>query len=220
MLRSDLCDFSDASVVVKGIVTVSADGRDRDEMNRQVILKNNAPFISCISKINGVLVENAEDLNAVMPMYNSLKYSKNYLNSSASLWNYCRDELTDEVNDNNRPNKNVINSKYFKYKTSITGSTYNVPRRITDADGNPENNTNYDENKRGTREVEIAVPLKHLGNFWNSLNMSLINCEVSLNLRWSETCVITSMEKRIVRAAQGGNPAVYGDYPTNATFKI
>ena len=220
MLRSDLCDFSDASVVVKGIVTVSADGRDRDEMNRQVILKNNAPFISCISKINGVLVENAEDLNAVMPMYNSLKYSKNYLNSSASLWNYCRDELTDEVNDNNRPNKNVINSKYFKYKTSITGSTYNVPRRITDADGNPENNTNYDENKRGTREVEIAVPLKHLGNFWNGLNMSLINCEVSLNLRWSETCVITSMEKRIVRAAQGGNPAVYGDYPTNATFKI
>ena len=53
MLRSDLCDFSDAYIVVKGIVTVSADERDRDEMNRQVILKNNAPFISCISKING-----------------------------------------------------------------------------------------------------------------------------------------------------------------------
>ena len=62
MLRSDLCDFSHAYVVVKGIATVSADERDRDEMNRQVILKNNAPFISCISKINGVLVENAENL--------------------------------------------------------------------------------------------------------------------------------------------------------------
>ena len=57
MLRSYLRDFSDAYIVVKGIVTVSADERDRDEMNRHVILKNNAPFISCISKVNGVLVE-------------------------------------------------------------------------------------------------------------------------------------------------------------------
>ena len=94
MLRSDnLCDHSDAYIVVKGIVTVSADERDRDEMNRQVILKNNAPFISCISKINGVLVKNAEDPDIVMPMYNLLEYSKNYSKTSASLWNYYRDEL-------------------------------------------------------------------------------------------------------------------------------
>ena len=68
MLRSDLRDYSDTYIVVKGIVTVSADERDRDEINRQVILKSNAPVISCISKINGVLVENAEDLDIVMPM--------------------------------------------------------------------------------------------------------------------------------------------------------
>ena len=110
MLRSDLYDFSDAYIVDKGIVTVSADERDRDEINRQVILKNNAPFISCISKINGVLVENAEDLDIVMPMYNLLKYSKNYSKTSASLWNYYRDELTDETNDDSGPNKNVIKS--------------------------------------------------------------------------------------------------------------
>ena len=155
MLRSDLCDFSDAYIVVKGIVTVSADERDRDEMNRQVILKNNAPIISCISKINGVLVENAEDLDFVIPMYNLLEYSKNYSKTSASFWNYYRDELTDDTNDNNGPNKNVINSKSIKYKTSITGSTYNIPRRKTGADGNPVNNPNYDQNKRGTREAEI-----------------------------------------------------------------
>ena len=65
MLRSDLCDYSDAYIVVKGIITVSAEERDRDEMNKQVILKNNAPFISCISKINGVLTEIAEDLDVV-----------------------------------------------------------------------------------------------------------------------------------------------------------
>ena len=155
-----------------------------------------------------------------MPMYNLLEYSKNYSKTSASLWNYYRDELIDDTNDINNPNKNVINSKYFKYKRSITGSPYNVPGRITGAGGNPANNPNYDRNKRGTREVEIVVPLKHLDNFWNSLNKLLINCKVSLALSWSETCVITSMEKRLIRAAQGGNPAVYGDSPANAVFKI
>ena len=151
MLRSDLCDYSDAEIAVKGIFTVSADERDIDEMNRQVILKNNAPFISCISKINGVLVQNAGDLDIVMPMYNLLEYSKNYSKTSASLRNYYKDELTDEINDNNGPNKNVIKSKSFKYKRSITGSAYNVPRRITGADGNPVSNPKYDQNKRGTK---------------------------------------------------------------------
>ena len=155
-----------------------------------------------------------------MPMYNLLEYSKNYSKTSASLCNYYRDELTDETNNNNGPNKNVINSKLIKYKTSITGSTYNVPRRITDADGNPANNPNYDQNKRGKKEVDIAVPLRHLGNCWKGLNMQLINCEVCLNLSWSETCVITSMEKELIRAAQGDNPAVYGDSPESAAFKI
>ena len=76
MLISDLCDYYDAYIVVKGIVTVSADERDRDKMNRQVILKNNAPFISCIPKINGALFQNAEDLDVVIPMYNLLEYRK------------------------------------------------------------------------------------------------------------------------------------------------
>ena len=144
ILRSDLCDCNDAYIVVKGIVTVSAEERDRDEMNRDFVLKNIAPFISCISKINGALTKNAEELDVVMPMYNLLEYSKNYSNTSGSLWNYYRDELTDEANDDNGPNKNVINSKSFKYKTNITGSTYSVPRRITDNDGNPADNPNYD----------------------------------------------------------------------------
>ena len=112
MLRSDLCDYNDAYIAVKGIVTVSAEKRNRDEMNRQVILKNNAPFISCISKINGVLIENAEDLDIVIRMYNLLEYSKNYSKTSGSLWNYYRDELTGETNDDNDPNNNVIKSVF------------------------------------------------------------------------------------------------------------
>ena len=48
MLRSDLCDYKDAYIVVKGIITVSVEEEDRDERNRHIILKNSAPFISCI----------------------------------------------------------------------------------------------------------------------------------------------------------------------------
>ena len=104
----------------------------------------------------------------------------------------------------------------MKYKTSIIGSTCNVLRRITGADRNPVNNPYYDRNKRGSKEVEIAVPLKHLGNFWNSLNIPLINCEVTLALSWSKTCVITSTEKRILVAGQPNR----GDSPESAAFKI
>ena len=82
----------------------------------------NALVISYISKINGVLIENLEDLDVAMPLYNLLEYSKNYSKTSGSLWNYYRDELTDEEPDANGPNKNVINTKSFKCKTSITGS--------------------------------------------------------------------------------------------------
>ena len=120
-------------------------------------------------------------------MYNLLEYSKNCSKTSGSLWNYYRDKLTDETNDNNGLNKNVINSKSFKYKTSITRSTYNV---AATAEG-------YDANKEGTKKVEIAVPLKYLSNFWRTLDIPLINFEVSLALRWSATCVITSLGKKI-----------------------
>ena len=88
-----------------------------------------------------------------MPMYNLLKYSKNYSKTTGSLWNYCKDELTDDTSDNNNLNKNVINSKSFKYKTSITGSTYNVDARIINDAGNQVNNPAYDANKSGKKEV-------------------------------------------------------------------
>ena len=195
--RSDLCDFDDAYIVVKGIITVMSTN-DRNRKNRPLALKNNAPFISCVSKINDMLIDNAEDLNIVIPMYNLLEYSKNYRKTTSNLWNYYRDELTDDINDNNFLNKNVINSESFKYKTSVTGSTYNVDEKITNEEGNEIDNPAYDANKIGKKEVEIAVPLKYLSNFWRTLDMPLINCEVSLILTWSRECVITSMERRVI----------------------
>ena len=87
MLRSDLCDYSDAYVLIEGIVRV-AENAPRDRQDRPVILKNNTPFISCITRINGELIEDADDLDKVMPMYNLLEYSKNYRKTTGSLYNY------------------------------------------------------------------------------------------------------------------------------------
>ena len=137
--RSDLCDFPGAYVLVKGIITVtSQDNVIRDKKNRPLVLKNNAPFISCISKINGELIENAEDLDVVIPMYNLLEYSKNYKKTTGSLFNYCRDELSSDANDNNSPNTQIINSESFKYKKSITGNTYEVALGDNDYDATKE----------------------------------------------------------------------------------
>ena len=87
VLRYDLCDYSDAYVWVKGTVTATNPNNNAN-FDRRLTLKNNAPFISCVSKINGELVENAEDLDIVIPMYNLLEYSKNYEKNSGSLFDY------------------------------------------------------------------------------------------------------------------------------------
>ena len=82
MLRSNLCDYSDSYILVKGTITVNGvvNGAEDDiaRRNRPLISKNNAPFVSCITRINGELIEDADDLDIVMPMYNLLEYSKNY----------------------------------------------------------------------------------------------------------------------------------------------
>ena len=212
MIRSNLCDYSDAYILVKGTITVKAPGANnganniRDKRNRPLILKNNAPFVSCITRINGELIEDADDLDIVIPMYNLLEYSKNYRKTVGSLYNYYRDELTNDDNDN-FAKINLVNSEAFKYKNKITGNTYNVD---AGAQG-------YDVNKNGTQEVELTILLKHLGNFWRALNILLISCDVSLELKWDKNCVITSLEQRQVDA----RPPVVRDYaPTGATLAI
>ena len=97
MLRSDLCDYSDAYIVVKGIISVRGTNAN-NRINKKLTFKNNAPFRSCISKINNTFIDNAEDLDIVMPMYNLLEYSDNYSKTSGSLWSYFRDEINDSVN--------------------------------------------------------------------------------------------------------------------------
>ena len=111
------------------------------------------------------------------------------------MLNYHRDELTDEQPDANGANKNITNSKSFKNKTSITGSNYNVTERIINKVNIEVDSPAYDADKRGTKNFKIAVPLKHLNNFWDSLSIPLVNCEVSSALSWFADCVVTSREK-------------------------
>ena len=106
---SDLCDYSDVYILVNGTILVNG-LNPRDRQNRPVILKNNTPFISCITKINNELIE---DLDIVMSMYNLLEYSKNYRKTIGSLYNYYRDELSDDANINNFLNNNIVNSRVF-----------------------------------------------------------------------------------------------------------
>ena len=113
-----------------------------------------------------------------MRMYNLLEYSKNYKKTIGSFYNYYRDELTNDnipagdVFDNIR----VVNSNAFKYKNKLIGNTYNVAASAAGCDAN----------KNGTQTIELAIPLKYLGNFWRALNMPLISCEVSLELKWNK----------------------------------
>ena len=168
MLRSDLCDYSDAYIVVKGNIIVNKKiftADDIEEPNntaanitvpntannnsfgeKNLVFKNNAPFINCVSKISGIKIDNAEGLDVVMSMYNLLEYSKNYGKTTGSLWNYYRDELNSGTDANNI-DQLILNSNFFDYKANFI------------EDGITQNNLTKND-------VKIVVPLKHLSNFW------------------------------------------------------
>ena len=114
-----------------------------------------------------------------MLMYNLLEYSKNYKKTTGSLWNYYRDQPSNPLS---------TNSESFKYKTSITGSTYDVD----------DDDDDYDAKKVGKKETEVVIPRKNLSNFWRSLNIPLIHCEVEIILTWSKHCVLADMTVRDV----------------------
>ena len=178
MLRSSLCDYIAAYILVKGNISVNntaAKGAAGNNAANKVIFKNWAPFTSCMSKINNTQTDNTENIDIVMPMYNLIEYSNNYSKTSGSLWQYCKD-IPAVNNDGNIVNFNGANATdSFNFKTKITGQT-------------AANNNNG--NIAGRVDVEIMVPLKYLSNFWRTLEMSLINCEVNLIWTWSADCVI------------------------------
>ena len=120
MLRSDLCDYNDTFAVFEGKIIVT--DSDNDVYEKKLAFQQNAPFTNCISKINNTLIDNAEDLDILNPMYNLIEYSKNYRKTTGSLWNYYRDEPNSGLGGaNNNINYSIKDSKSFHYKTTITG---------------------------------------------------------------------------------------------------
>ena len=130
---------------VKGDITVAEPNNVK--RNKSLAFKNNIRFINCILKIDGVQIDNAEYLAVVMRMYNLIEYRK----TTGSLWNYYRDKPGVPLSSN---------SESFKYKTSVTGNTYNVGA----------GDDNYDADKVGKNETEVVIPLKHFSDFWRVLN--------------------------------------------------
>ena len=163
MLRSNLCNFSDMFIVLEGDITLEGDN-NANKRNKNLAFKNSGPFINCVPKVNGKKIDNAEDLDVVIPMHNLLEYSKIYRKTTGSLRNYYKDEPSDPLSSN---------SESFKYKTSIVGKTR--------------------QNNDSLTKAKVVIPLKHLSNFWRSLGIPLINCEVQLFLTWSKNCVLADM---------------------------
>ena len=173
MLKSSLRDYSDAYIFVKGTITVNntaAAGAAANNTNRKVIFKNCAPFTNCISEINNTQIDSANDIDIVMTMYNLIEYSDNNAKTTGSLWQYCKDIPARDNNNEITEFTAGNTTDSFKFKAKITGQT----------------------GDDGTKDVEIIVPLIYLSNFWRTLEMPLINCEVNLILTWSSTCVLIS----------------------------
>ena len=165
VLKPNLCDYAEAYILVDG--TIRGTGGNN---NTRLALKKCAPFTKYNLEINDDHVDTAENLDITMPMYNLIEYSDNYQDSSATLYQYKRDEP---------PEANAINdlttdtSSSFKYKVELLDNPV--------LDGNT-----------AKRSVKVVVPLKYLSNFFRSLEMPLINSKIKLNLTWKKECVLST----------------------------
>ena len=169
VLKPDLCDYAEAYTLVDGTI------RATNALNAtRLTLKNCAPFTNCNLEINDEHVDTAENLDIVMPMYNLIKYLDNYQDSSATLYQYKRDEPPE---DDAVADLTANNSNSFKCKIKLLG---NRNQRAADAA------------RVGRLNVKVAVPLKYLSNFFRSIEMPLINCKIKLNLTWKKECVLST----------------------------
>ena len=160
-----MCDYVEAYILVDGTTRVANNVNN----NTRLALKNCAPFTKCNSEINDEHVDTAENLDIVMPMYNLIEYSDNYQDSSATLYQYKRDEPPDNIDNNLATNT----SSSFKYKVDLLDNPDIV-------------------NNVARRNLIIVVPLKYISNFFRSPEMPLINCKIKLNLTWKKECVLST----------------------------
>ena len=167
VLKPNLCDYAEAYILIDGTIRAAA-----ANANTKLALKICARFTKCNLEINDEHVNTAENLDITMSMHNLIEYSDNYQDSSATLYQYKRDEPP-EANAINDLTTDTLSS--FKYKVELLGDPV--------LDGNI-----------AKRSVKVVVPLKYLSNFFKSLEMSLINCKIKLNLTWKKECVLSNQD--------------------------
>ena len=160
-----MCDYAEAYILIDGTIGAAA-----ADANSRLALKNCAAFTKCNLEINDEHVDTAENLDITMPMYNLIEYSDNYQDSSATLYQYKRDEPPE---DDAVADLTVDNSSSLKYKISLLGNLVVA-------------------NNIARINVKVVVPLKYLSNFFRSLEMPLINCKIKLNLTWKKECVLST----------------------------
>ena len=164
--KSNLCDYNDAFILVIDDITITASPATL------VVFENCKPFTKYITIIDGTTIDDAEDLDLVIPMYDLIEYSSNYSETTGSLWFYSKDKATDFY-------KNIANTDNFKpltYKAKLLGNTVAQPANA--ANGILKNAT-------------VAVPLKYLSSFWRSLETPLINCKIELKLKRTKYWVLS-----------------------------
>ena len=169
VLNPNLCDYAEAYILVDGTIR-AANANNATKL----ALKNCAPYTQCNLEITDEHVDTAENLDIVMPLYKLIEHSVNYQDSSATLYQYKRDEPPE---DDAVADLTANNSDSLKYKIKLLG---NVTEVAGDAAGVRRLN------------VKVVVPLKYLSNFFRSLEMPLINCKIKLNLTWKKECVLST----------------------------
>ena len=160
MLKSSLCDYSDAYILIKGTISANntaAAGATANNINRKIIFKNCAPFTNCISEIKNTQLDNAKDIDILMPMYNLIEYSDNYAK---------KQEVYGKIVKIYQPE--IIMMKLLNLQQAILLIHLILKQKS---------------------QVELEM-MEYLSNFWRTLEMPLINCEVNLILTWSSTCVL------------------------------
>ena len=162
VIKPDLCDYSDAYILVTGDIKVTGIGEDTN-----VAFKNCAPFTRCATHVNDEHIETSDNLDIIMSMYNLIEYSDNYAETSGSLYQFKINESPGAAG--NPSNVTLDNSTSLKYKAGLLG-------KATDADGND----------RSLKNAKIVVPLKYLPNFFRSLEKAKIHLE----LNWDDNCVM------------------------------
>ena len=165
VLKPNFCDYAEAYILADGTIRAAAANG-----NTRLVLKNCVPFTKCNLEINDEHVDTAENLDITMTMYNLIEYSDNYQDSSATLYQYKRDE---QPEGDPIPNLAVDNSSSFKYRVNLLGNPV--------LDG-----------AIAKINVKVVVPLKYLSNSFRSLEMPLINCKIKLDLTWKNEFVLST----------------------------